>query len=100
MMRVTSAAQANPVQVWTTSSDEAGVGAGLEVPNGSYRINSTDNPEILNVAFRDTNGRLVLIAYNNTTTAQTFKVLSRPESFHYTLPINTTATFRWSGNDQ
>jgi len=70
------------------------------VPNGSYRIDSTDNPDILNVAFQDPNGRVVLIAYNNTTTAQTFKVLWRSESFPYTLPVNTTATFRWSGNDQ
>ena len=31
------------------------------VPNGSYRIDSTDNPDTLNVVFRDPNGSLVLI---------------------------------------
>lgn len=38
------------------------------VPNGSYRIDSTETPDIMNVAFKDPNGSLVLIAYNNTAT--------------------------------
>jgi glucosylceramidase len=70
------------------------------VPNGSYRIDSTENPDILNVAFRDPNGSLILVAYNNTTTTQAFKVRWRSESFHYTLPVNTTATFRWTRDDR
>lgn len=70
------------------------------VPNGSYRIDSTDNPDLLNVAFKDPNRALVLIAYNNTTTSQTFKVRWRSTSFTYTLPVNTTVTFRWSVNEK
>jgi glucosylceramidase len=70
------------------------------VPNGSYRIDSTDNPDILNVAFKDPNGSLVLIAYNNTARAQNFKVRWRSKSFAYTLPVNTTVTFRWSMNEK
>lgn len=68
------------------------------VPNGSYRIESTDSADILNVAFKDPDGSLVLIAYNNTTAPQAFKVAWRSESFRYTLPVNTTVTFRWSAN--
>lgn len=43
------------------------------VPNGSYGTDSThnpdiDTPDIVNVAFKDPNGSLVLIAYNDTAT--------------------------------
>jgi glucosylceramidase len=70
------------------------------VPNGSCRIDSTDNPDILNVVFKDPNGSLVLIAYNNTATSQNFRVRWRSKSFAYTLPVNTTVTFRWSVNEK
>lgn len=70
------------------------------VPNGSYRIDSTDNPDILNVAFKDPNGSLVLIAYNNTATLQNFKVQWHSKSFTYNLPVNTTVTFRWNVNEK
>jgi glucosylceramidase len=70
------------------------------VPNGSYRIDSTNNPDILNVAFKDPNGSLVLVAYNNTTTSQDFKVRWHSRSFTYTLPVNTTVTFRWNVNEK
>jgi glucosylceramidase len=68
------------------------------VPNGSYRVDSTDNPNILNVAFKDPKGSVVLIAYNNTTSPQSFKVAWRSKSFDYTLPVDTTVTFRWSAD--
>src|SRR5262249_32454551 len=65
------------------------------VPIGSFRIDSTANSNVLNSAFKTADGSLVLIAYNNTTTPQSFKVVWNTQSFHYTLPINTSVTFRW-----
>jgi len=70
------------------------------VRNRSYRIDSSENPDILHVAFRDSGGSLFLIAYNNTTTAQTFQVLWRSESFPCRLPVNTIATLRWDSDDR
>jgi glucosylceramidase len=70
------------------------------VPNGSYRIESTESTDILNVAFKAPDGALVLIAYNNRMARQTFKVVWHSESFRYTLPVNTTVTFRWNANDK
>jgi len=66
------------------------------VPNGSYRIDSTDDPDVPNVAFKDPHGSVVLIAYNNMPTPQSFKVHWHSKSFSYSLPVNTTVTFRWS----
>lgn len=68
------------------------------VPNGSHRIDSSDNPDVLNVAFKDPHGSLILIAYNNTSRSESFKVRWHSKSFTYTLPVNTTATFRWRAN--
>jgi len=65
------------------------------VPNGARRIDSTANPNILNVAFQNPDGALVLIAYNDTPTPQAFKVVWHAQAFYYTLPINTSVTFRW-----
>jgi len=65
------------------------------VPIGSFRIDSTANSNVLNSAFTTPDGSLVLIAYNNTTSSQSFKVVWNAQSFHYTLPINTSVTFRW-----
>jgi len=65
------------------------------VPNGAHRIDSTANPQILNVAFQNPDGTLVLIAYNDTTAPQTFKVVWHGQSFTYSLPVNTSVTFRW-----
>jgi len=68
------------------------------VPNGAVRIQSDDNPKVLNVAFQNPDGSLVLIAYNDTADPQTFKIVWHGRAFHSTLPINTTATFEWRGD--
>jgi len=65
------------------------------VRKGAYRIDSTDSPDILNIAFKNPDGSLVLIAYNNTDKPQPFRVRWRAQSFDYTLPVNTSVTFRW-----
>jgi glucosylceramidase len=66
------------------------------VPVGAARIDSTASDRVLNVAFRNPDGALVLIAYNNTNDAQSFHVRWHSQVFRYTLPVNTSATFRWS----
>jgi glucosylceramidase len=66
------------------------------VPNGARRIDSTADAQVLNVAFKNPDGSVVLIAYNDTATPQTFKVVWKSQSFAYTLPVNTSVTFRWA----
>ena len=65
------------------------------VPNRAQRIDSTANSQILNVAFRNRDGSLVLIAYNDTNAPRAFKVVWHGRSFAYSLPVNTSVTFRW-----
>ena len=65
------------------------------VPNGAHRIDCTANSQILNVAFQNPDGSLVLIACNDTTAPQTFKVVWHGQSFRCSLPVNTSVTFRW-----
>ena len=66
------------------------------VPNGAQRIESTANAQVLNVAFQNPDGSLVLIAYNDATTPQAFKVVWHSQAFYYTLPVSTSVTFRWN----
>ena len=65
------------------------------VRKGAYRIASTENADVLNVAFKNPDGSLVLIAYNDTDKAQAMRVRWKGEAFDYTLPVNTTVTFVW-----
>lgn len=65
------------------------------VRKGAHRIDSTENKAVLNVAFKNPDGSLVLIAYNDTDTPQEFKVRWHGQAFTQTLPINTSATFVW-----
>jgi glucosylceramidase len=65
------------------------------VRKGAYRIDSTASADILNVAFKNPDGSIVLIAYNDTDKPQSFRVRWRSQSFDYTLPVNTSVTFRW-----
>jgi glucosylceramidase len=65
------------------------------VPNGAYRIDSTEDSRVLNLAFKNPDGSLAVIAYNDTETPQAFKVVWRSQAFHYTLPANASVTFRW-----
>ncbi len=65
------------------------------VRNGAVRIQSDDNPSVLNVAFQNLDGSLVLIAYNDSAETQKFKIVWHARAFYYTLPTNTTVTFEW-----
>ncbi|WP_200823862.1 ricin-type beta-trefoil lectin domain protein [Nonomuraea solani] len=64
---------------------------------GAYRIDSTANGTVQNVAWRNPDGSKALIAHNGGTSAQSVRVNWGGQSFTYTLPARTTATFTWSG---
>ncbi|MEV4013050.1 ricin-type beta-trefoil lectin domain protein [Nonomuraea angiospora] len=64
---------------------------------GAYRIDSTANSTVQNVAWRNPDGSKALIAHNGGTSAQSVRVNWGNQSFVYTLPARTTATFTWSG---
>ena len=64
---------------------------------GAFRIDSTANGTIQNVAYRNPDGSKALIAHNGGTSSQSVRVNWGNQSFVYTLPARTTATFTWSG---
>ena len=64
---------------------------------GAVRIYSSNANGIDNVAFANPDGSKALVAFNNTSSAQTFKVVWGTQSFSYTLPAFAAATFTWSG---
>jgi glucosylceramidase len=67
------------------------------VKPGAYRVDSTANTTVPNVAWVNPDGSKALIAYNGGTGSQPITVNWGGESFTYTLPARTTATFTWSG---
>jgi glucosylceramidase len=67
------------------------------VKPGAYRIESTSNPHVPNVAWLNPDGSKAFVAYNGTGAAQPITVNWGGESFTYTLPAQTSATFTWSG---
>jgi glucosylceramidase len=66
---------------------------------GAIRLFTTDTPAIASVAFQNPDGSIALIAYNNSSSSQTFNVQWGTMSFSYTLPATAAATFTWTGND-
>ncbi|MFC5905718.1 ricin-type beta-trefoil lectin domain protein [Streptacidiphilus monticola] len=68
------------------------------VKPGAYRIASTADTVVPNVAWRNPDGSKALIAYNGSTSSQPVHVVWGNESFSYTLPAQTSATFVWSGS--
>jgi glucosylceramidase len=67
------------------------------VKPGAFRIASTGNTSVPNVAWVNPDGSKALIAYNDTSSAQTVRVNWGGQSFSYNLPTKTTATFTWAG---
>jgi glucosylceramidase len=65
---------------------------------GAVRIDSSANGTVPNVAFRNTDGSKALIAYNTSGGAQSVKVNWGGQSFVYSLPARTSATFTWNGS--
>ncbi|XID92422.1 carbohydrate-binding protein [Paenibacillaceae bacterium WGS1546] len=65
---------------------------------GAVRIASTGYAYGLhNVALKNPDGSKVLVVYNEKTADNTFKVKWGDQSFTYTLPAKSAATFVWSG---
>jgi len=64
---------------------------------GAVRIYSSNTPTVASVAFVNPDGSTVLVAYNNSTSAQTVPVQWGGQSFSYSLPAQAAATFTWSG---
>ncbi|WP_309117268.1 RICIN domain-containing protein [Saccharothrix sp.] len=67
------------------------------VKPGAFRIDSTANSTVQNVAYRNPDGSKALIAHNGGGSAQSVRVNWGNQSFTYTLPARTSATFTWSG---
>ncbi|MFC3993031.1 ricin-type beta-trefoil lectin domain protein [Actinoplanes siamensis] len=67
------------------------------VKPGAVRIDSNDGSAVRNVAWRNPDGSKALIAHNGGTSSQSVRVNWGGQSFTYTLPARTTATFTWSG---
>ncbi|QFZ22505.1 ricin-type beta-trefoil lectin domain protein [Saccharothrix syringae] len=67
------------------------------VKPGAHRIDSTANGTVQNVAYRNPDGSKALIAHNGGTSAQSVRVNWGTQSFTYSLPARTTATFTWQG---
>lgn len=67
------------------------------VKPGARRISSNDNASVKNVAWRNPDGSKALIAYNTTGSTQSVRVNWGNQSFMYSLPAQTSATFTWSG---
>ncbi len=65
-------------------------------PNAK-RIYSSNAQGILTSAFLNPDSSKVLVAFNDSSAAQTFQVIWDGQSFAYTLPGLTAATFTWSG---
>ncbi|WP_326750945.1 lectin [Streptomyces hirsutus] len=64
---------------------------------GAFRIASTAGSTVSNVAWRNPDGSKALIAHNGGTSARSVRVDWGGQSFTYSLPARTTATFTWSG---
>jgi glucosylceramidase len=70
----------------------------ITVQEGGARAIESNNTAVQNVAWRNTDGSKALISHNGGTSAQSVRVVWGGQSFTYTLPARTTATFTWSGN--
>jgi glucosylceramidase len=67
------------------------------VKPGAYRIDSNTTTNVPDVAWKNPDGSKALVAYNGTSSAQSVKVVWGNESFTYSIPAATSATFTWSG---
>ncbi|MDX6207236.1 MAG: glucosylceramidase [Frankiales bacterium] len=68
------------------------------VKPGAYRVDSSANSSVPNIAYLNSDGTRALIAYNNTSTAQQVVVNWNGEHFSYNLPTKTSATFTWNSS--
>jgi glucosylceramidase len=64
---------------------------------GAYRIYSGNSAGIVSAGFLNPDGSKVLVAFNDTSANSTFQVQWGSQSFAYTLPSYSGATFNWTG---
>jgi glucosylceramidase len=64
---------------------------------GATRIYSSNAAGVISAAFINIDGSKALVAFNDSTTAQSFQVQWGTQSFAYTLPSLAGATFIWAG---
>jgi glucosylceramidase len=67
------------------------------VKPGAVRIDSNVVGTVNNVAFKNPDGTIALVAENTGGSSQTFQVSYGGSSFGYTLPAGAMATFTWPG---
>jgi glucosylceramidase len=67
------------------------------VKPGAVRIDTNDNSSVRNVAWKNPDGSKALVSYNTTGSAQSTRVNWGGQSFTYSIPAHTTATFTWGG---
>ena len=65
------------------------------VAPGAKRIKSDNRGDIITVAFRNPDGRLILVAYNKSTKSKTFKGRTGDKEFKYAMPGRSLVTFKW-----
>jgi glucosylceramidase len=65
---------------------------------GSVALWSSNAPGIISAAFATPNGKIVLVAFNDSSADKTLQVWWRGRSFAYSLPALGGATFTWTGN--
>ena len=72
------------------------------VKPGAYRIysNTFGSGSVDDVAFQNPDGSKVLVAYNDSSSAQTISVADGTQSFDYTLKAGDAVTFKYSGPSQ
>jgi glucosylceramidase len=64
---------------------------------GAYRIFSGNASGVVSAAFLNPDGSKALVAFNDTTSSETFQVQWGSQSFTYTLASFAGATFTWTG---
>ena len=67
---------------------------------GAYRIYSGNSAGIVSAAFLNPDGSKVVVAFNDTGANNTFQVQWGSQSFSYTLPSYSGATFNWTGTQR
>jgi glucosylceramidase len=68
------------------------------VRNKARRIFSTADSTVINVAFKNPDKSIAVVAYNNDSlSSRNFKVLWGSKSFTYTIPAGASMTFFWDG---
>jgi glucosylceramidase len=63
---------------------------------GAVRIYSSNTPTVASVAFLNPDGSTAVIAFNSAASSQAVQVQWGTQSFSYTLPATSAATFTWN----